>query len=92
MVGRVRTGRAAHDDQRVDGRALRGRSRARTRLPDSNEGVTFSANSLADAPWGGTTIMRPVLTVLMVVVLVVLAATCTQRLAAPARASGGAQA
>ena len=44
--------------------------------PDSNEGVTFSANSLADAPWGGTTIMRPVLTVLMVVVLVVLAATC----------------
>ena len=44
--------------------------------PGSNEGVTFSTNSLADAPWGGTTIMRPVLTVLMVVVLVVLAATC----------------
>jgi predicted permease len=44
--------------------------------PDTNQGVTFSANSLADAPWGGTTIMRPVLTVLVVVVLVVLAATC----------------
>ena len=44
--------------------------------PDSNEGVTFSANSLADAPLGGTTVMRPVLTVLIVAVLVVLVATC----------------
>ena len=44
--------------------------------PGTNEGASFTATTLADAPWGGTTAIRPVLTVLMVVVIVVLVVTC----------------
>lgn len=44
--------------------------------PSSETGGSFTATALADTPWGGTTVIRPVLTVLMLVVVAVLLVTC----------------
>ena len=45
-------------------------------FPATNSGVSFTVNTLPDAPWGGTTVVRPVLRLLLALVLLLLAATC----------------
>ena len=44
--------------------------------PSTNTGTAFTANHLSNAPWGGTNAVRPVLTILLTLVALLLVATC----------------
>jgi predicted permease len=72
--GRLRAGTsvaALRDEVRAIGLRLSEQAAERTAI-----GATFTATTLADAPWGGTTVLRPVLAVVGVVLGLVLVATC----------------
>jgi predicted permease len=62
---------AVREEVRAIGLRLSAQARERAAI-----GATFTATTLADAPWGGTTVLRPVLMIVSLVLGFVLVVTC----------------